>query len=48
MAIGFLVFYIWIHFYVIQFTKTWKKRNTYEKMLSISSAVLLVTMLAGL
>ena len=45
---GLIMFYTWIHFYVIQFTKSWNQRNGYEKALTIASAVFLALVIAGL
>lgn len=46
--IGLLMIYACIHFYVIQFKKTWDKRSTYEKILTIASGVFFVLILVGL
>ena len=32
--LGLLMIYSWIHFFVIQFSKTWSKRNSYVGKLS--------------
>lgn len=45
---GLWMFYVWGHFFVIQFKKTWEQRNGYEKFLTIASIVLLVLTIAGL
>ncbi len=47
MILGILMFYIWGHFFVIQFSKNWKKRNLYEKILTILAIVFLMLLLMG-
>ena len=48
MLLGIFMFYVWIHFYVIQFSKSWNQRNGYEKVLTIAAAVFLALVIFGL
>lgn len=48
LLLGLWMFYVWAHFFVIQFKKNWEQRNGYEKFLTIASIVLLALVIAGL
>ena len=48
MILGGYAMYSLVHYYVIQFTKTWKQRSGYEKFLTIWSAVIILLLWAGL
>lgn len=48
ILIGFAIIYGMVHFYVVQFTKTWSQRSVYERFLTVASAVALALMIAGM
>ena len=48
MLLGLFMFYVWGHFFVIQFQKDWSNRNGYEKFLTIASIVFLIFLIIGL
>ncbi len=48
VALGFAMIYTLVHFYVIQFTKTWSERNTFDKALTIMAAVFLTAVFIGM
>ena len=45
--IGLIMIYIWIHFIVIQFLRSWKERTAYEKFLTIASIVTFCLVILG-
>ena len=45
--IGLIMIYIWVHFIVIQFLRSWKERSGYEKFLTIASIVLFTLFIFG-
>ena len=45
--LGVIMIYVWIHFIVIQFLRSWKERTGYEKFLTIASIVLFVLFFLG-
>lgn len=48
VILGFAIIYIWVHFYVIQFTKPFVQRSNYEKFLTIATAVTVVLVVIGM
>ena len=46
--LGWLIIYVVIHFYVIQFQQTWNQRTAYGKLLTIAAAVSTVLIFIGL
>ena len=48
MLLGLFMFYVWGHFFVIQFQKDWSNRNGYEKFLTIAAIVFLLLLIIGL
>lgn len=46
--LGLVALYAMLHFYVIQFTKTYTERNWYEKTITIVAAVFVFLILIGL
>lgn len=45
--IGLFMMYATAHFFVIQFTKTWKQRTSYEMFLTIFTMVIFVLLFFG-
>lgn len=45
--IGAWAIYSMVHFYVVQFTKRWSERTSYEKFITVLTAVLLVLVIFG-
>lgn len=45
--IGLIMIYIWVHFIVIQFLRSWKERSGYEKFLTIASIVTFFLVILG-
>ena len=48
VLLGLFMFYVWGHFFVIQFQRNWVNRSGYEKFLSVASIVFLVLLIFGL
>lgn len=47
IIIGLFMMYVTTHFFVIQFTKTWRQRTSYEMFLTISTIIITVLMFFG-
>lgn len=45
--IGLFMMYATAHFFVIQFTKTWKQRTSYEMFLTIFTMIVVVLVFFG-
>lgn len=45
--VGIIAAYIWGHFLVLSFTKTWSDRNMYEQTVSIAAVVLMLMFVIG-
>ena len=48
MIIGSAMLYVIVHFYVVQFTKKYSERTTYEKFLTIGSMILIALIIMGI
>jgi len=47
MLLGLGMFYIWGHFFVIQFHRNWDNRSGYEKFLTVATIVFFVLFIIG-
>tara|TARA_B100001250_G_scaffold115296_1_gene97684 strand:- start:168 stop:344 length:177 start_codon:yes stop_codon:yes gene_type:complete len=45
--LGIFMFYVWIHFFVIQFPKNWGNRSGYEKFLTVAAIVFFALYIFG-
>ena len=48
MLLGLFMFYVWGHFFVIQFQRNWDNRSVYEKFLTVATIVFLILLIFGL
>jgi uncharacterized protein with PQ loop repeat len=46
-VIGLFMMYVTTHFFVIQFTKTWRQRTSYEMFLTIGAIIVTVLLFFG-
>ena len=48
LLLGLFMFYVWGHFFVIQFQRNWDNRSVYEKFLTVATIVFLILLIIGL
>jgi hypothetical protein len=48
ILLGLFMFYVWGHFFVIQFQRNWDNRSVYEKFLTVAAIVFLILLIVGL
>jgi type VI protein secretion system component VasK len=46
--LGLYLVYLWVHFVIIQFKRSWKERSGYERYLTIAAIVTVFITLWGL
>jgi len=47
VLLGLFMFYVWGHFFVIQFQRNWDNRNVYEKFLTLAAIFFLILLIIG-
>ena len=47
ILLGLFMFYVWGHFFVIQFQRNWDNRNVYEKFLTLAAIFFLILLIIG-
>ena len=47
IILGLFIMYVSAHFFVVQFSKTWKQRTSYEKFLTIATLVSVILIFMG-
>lgn len=47
MLLGMFAAYVWAHFIVMQFTKKWGERNTWEQIVSVLAIMFFILFILG-
>ena len=47
LLLGIFIVYLWVHFIIIQFSKNWDQRNSYERFVTIAAIVTMVLSVIG-